>query len=190
MGFPKLYAPSWGGARHVVRAAAPLVVDLDDARAVDPALTGGKASALAAAAVAGLDTLPGLVLTTTFSQSPDDALVRELFAAAGGLPLVARSSSVIEDTAESSMAGQFDSVLDITTADDLVAAVTTVLESRLRAGAADTPIAVLIHPFIEPAFGGVLFGVDPVSGRTDRRVVSVVHGGPEALVSGRANGSR
>ena len=190
MGFPKLYAPSWGGARHLVRAAVPLVVDLDDTRAQDPSLTGGKASALAAAAAAGIDTLPGLVLTTTFSQSPNDALVRELFAAAGGLPLVARSSSVIEDTAESSMAGQFDSVLDITTADDLVAAVTTVLESRLRAGAADAPIAVLIQPFIEPAFGGVLFGVDPVSGRTDRRVVSVVHGGPEALVSGRANGSR
>jgi pyruvate,water dikinase len=35
-----------------------------------------------------------------------------------------------------------------------------------------------------------MFGVDPVSGRTDRRVVSAVRGGPEPLVSGEVDGSR
>jgi pyruvate,water dikinase len=36
----------------------------------------------------------------------------------------------------------------------------------------------------------VLFGIDPVSGRSDRRVVNAVRGGPEPLVSGEVNGSQ
>jgi phosphohistidine swiveling domain-containing protein len=118
--------------------------------------------------------------------------VREAFERAGGdeRDLVARSSSVVEDTSESSMAGQFDSVIGIHGFDAFVAAVEKVLVSRERAGAADSPIAVLVQPLIEPAYGGVLFGVDPVSGRSDRRVVSAVSGGPEPLVSGEVNGSR
>ena len=69
-------------------------------------------------------------------------------------------------------------------------AVTAVLDSRKRAGAAEHPIAVLVQPLIEPAYGGVMFGIDPVTGRTDRRVVSAVRGGPEQLVSGEVDGSR
>ena len=53
-----------------------------------------------------------------------------------------------------------------------------------------SPIAVLVQPLIEPRYGGVLFGVDPVTGRTDRRTVSAVDGGPEPLVSGEVDGSR
>ena len=87
------------------------------------------------------------------------------------------------------MAGQFDSVIGIRGFDAFVAAVEKVLASRERAGALDSPIAVLVQPLIEPAFGGVLFGVDPVTGRSDRRVVNAVQGGPEPLVSGEINGS-
>lgn len=190
MSLSELSAPGWGGGTDGGRGAAPPVVDLDDDVARDPSLTGGKAAALATARAAGLDTLPGVVLTTAFS--PDTAVIRDAFHRAGGptTTLVARSSSVVEDGAESSMAGQFDSVLGIRGVDEFTAAVQTVLDSRVRAGAADQPIAVLVQPLIEPVFGGVLFGVDPVSGRSDRRVVSVVRGGPEPLVSGRANGAR
>ncbi len=42
----------------------PLLVALDDAAALDPALTGGKAAALARGRTAGLASLPGVVLTT------------------------------------------------------------------------------------------------------------------------------
>ena len=177
----------------------PLIVDLRDEVGFDPALTGGKAAALARAAAAGLDTLPGVVLTTAFCRSIDEgaevaqhAAVREAFERAGGdaSSLVARSSSVVEDTATSSMAGQFDSIVGISGFDAFVRAVTTVLDSRKRAGATDQPIAVLVQPLIEPKFGGVMFGVDPVSGRTDRRVITAVSGGPERLVSGEVDGSR
>jgi pyruvate,water dikinase len=177
----------------------PFVVDLNDEAARDVSLTGGKAAALARAETHGLATLGGVVLTTAFSDAVDGGAdvathpaVREAFERAGGdeRDLVARSSSVVEDSAESSMAGQFDSVIGISGFDAFVIAVDKVLTSRERAGAADQPIAVLVQPLIDPAFGGVMFGVDPVTGRSDRRVVTVVRGGPEPLVSGEVDGAR
>ncbi len=188
-----------GSAPRDVTADRPFVVELGDEAAREPALTGGKAAALARAAGAGLAVLPGVVLTTAFCDEIDGGAdvahhgaARDAFARAGGdhQALVARSSSVVEDTAASSMAGQFDSIIGVSGFDEFVAAVTVVLSSRERAGATDQPIAVLVQPLIVPAFGGVMFGVDPVSGRTDRRIVSAVGGGPEQLVSGEVNGSR
>ena len=119
--------------------SARLVVDLRDAAALDSRLTGSKAAALSAAAAAGLDTLPGVVLTTAFAAAvdagahvTDHPAVRQAFLLAEGerRPLVARSSSVLEDTAGSSMAGQFDSVIGITGFDEFVEAVRKVLDSR------------------------------------------------------------
>jgi pyruvate,water dikinase len=88
------------------------------------------------------------------------------------------------------MAGQFESVIGIHGFPAFVDAVRTVLDSRARAGAAHEPIAVLVQPLLDPAFGGVMFGIDPVTGRSDRRVVTAVHGGPEPLVSGEVDGAR
>jgi pyruvate,water dikinase len=183
----------------MVETEIPFVVELGDEVAQETALTGGKAAALAEARVAGLSTLPGVVLTTAFSDAVDAGAkiaehpaVAEAFERAGGdrQELVARSSSVVEDLATSSMAGQFESVIGISGFDAFAIAVEAVLSSRDAAGAADQPIAVLVQPLIEPATGGVMFGVDPVSGRTDRRIVSAVNGGPEPLVSGVVHGSR
>ena len=176
-----------------------LVVELSDDGADDAQITGAKAAALAQAASAGLPVLPGIVLTTIFAATVDSGAtlvehpaVQEAFVRAGGASrsLVARSSSTVEDQAGSSMAGQFESVIGINGLDEFVAAVGRVLDSRATAGAPDTPIAVLVQPLIEPAAGGVMFGIDPVSGRSDHRVVSAVVGGPEPLVSGEVEGSR
>jgi pyruvate,water dikinase len=172
---------------------------LDDEISQDPSLTGGKSAALARGRIAGLSTLPGVVLTTAFCDAVDAGAevashpaVKEAFDLAGGdrQSLVARSSSVVEDMAESSMAGQFESIIGIEGFDAFVTAVSAVIDSRERADAMDHPIAVLVQPLIEPRFGGVMFGCDPVSGRSDRRVVSAVEGGPEPLVSGEVDGSR
>ena len=193
------HGPSSSEASPSPATSLPLVVDLRDPAAGDAELTGGKAAALSAATAAGLQPLPGVVLTTAFCDEadagapvPGHPAVLDAFTRAGGESqrLVARSSSVVEDTTSSSMAGQFESIIGITGLDEFTAAVTAVLDSRARAGAADSPIAVLVQPLIEPAFGGVLFGVDPVTGRSDRRVVSAVRGGPEPLVSGEVDGSR
>ncbi len=181
------------GVRH------PLVLDLRDDAAVDHERTGGKAAALARAARGGLTTLPGLVLTTGFSRAVDDGAavaghpaVREVFEHLGGdtSALIARSSSVLEDTAHSSMAGQFATVGGIQGLAALETAVRAVLDSRVAAAATGMPMAVLVQPMVEPAFGGVLFGIDPVTGRSDRRVVTAVAGSPEPLVSGAVAGAR
>ena len=186
-------------AAHVADTERPLVVDLNDAVAIDATLTGGKAAALARGRTAGLASLPGVVLTTAFCNAIDagadvatHSAVREAFDRADGdqQALVARSSSVVEDMATSSMAGQFESIIGVRGFEAFTNAVKAVLDSRQRAGAAEHPIAVLVQPLIEPAYGGVMFGIDPVSGRTDRRVVSAVQGGPEPLVSGEVDGSR
>jgi rifampicin phosphotransferase len=175
------------------------VLTLDDDRATDLEHTGGKAASLAKATAAGLRTLPGVVLTTTFCCDVGDGAqidghpdVARAFEGARGWPkgMVARSSSVVEDMGDSSQAGQFESVIGIDGLDELSDAVRVVLDSRQQADATDHPIAVLIQPFVEPRFGGVLFGVDPVTGRSDRRVVSAVEGQPDPLVSGEVEGSR
>lgn len=184
------------------------VVSLDDPAATDPALVGAKAAALARASRAGLPVLPGFVLTTTAAALLEDqpngrqlALEVTLRAAwrqlsdGGSRSLVVRSSSTVEDDRASSMAGVFTSVVDVRGWDDFRSAVSAVLASSNvipldGPGAARAPMAVLVQPFLSAAAGGVLFAVDPVTGRRDRMVVAATDDGPAALVSGHVDGAR
>jgi pyruvate,water dikinase len=171
----------------------PSVVELDDPRAVDPALVGAKAANLARARSAGLPALPGVVLTTSWSRNETDAATdawRRL-SDDGARRVVVRSSSTGEDGGESSMAGVFESVLDVDDEERFLVAVDTVVQSAAaarEAGLVDATMAVLVQPMIDAQWGGVLFGADPVSGRRDRFLVAAVDGGPDELVSGRVNG--
>ncbi|MGP4047710.1 PEP/pyruvate-binding domain-containing protein [Streptomyces sp. 2A115] len=182
------------------------VVPLDSDQAADATVAGAKAANLARAAVAGLPALPGFVLVPVKrgpgAQSGEDA-VRSAWRSLAGpegqeRPLVVRSSSAHEDTEESSMAGRFDSVLDVRGWEDFTTAVQTVLDSARRVRPIrppqDTPeddgMAVLVQPMLTSAVGGVMFGADPVDGRTDRILVSAVRGGPDQLVDGSTQGVR
>lgn len=107
----------------------------------------------------------------------------------GTRPLVVRSSSPQEDTEESSLAGRFDSVLDVRGWEEFRAAVRTVRDSARRPDGTDAPMAVLVQPMLRARVGGVLFGADPVAGRPDRMLVSAVRGGPDTLVSGERPGT-
>lgn len=177
---------------------APEVVALDDRAASDPEIVGAKAAVLARARRGGLRTVVGAVLTTAVSERYDAGggvdphtvqVALDLAAPAGG-PVVVRSSSVVEDQASSSRAGQFETVLDVRGLGEACDAVEVVLRSRVQAQAETEPIAVLIQPMVAPGVAGVYFGVDPVSGRSDRRVVTAVLGQPDKLVSGEVDGSR
>ena len=173
--------------------ATPAVVTLDDRAAGRPDLVGAKAANLAAARAAGLPALPGVVLTTAWSPCDSARAIaawRDV-SADGARPVVVRSSSTGEDGEASSMAGVFDSLLDIAGEDDFVDALEAVLRSADRARAAglvDADMAVLVQPMLDAAWGGVLFGADPVTGRRDRIVVAAVPGGPDQLVSGTVDG--
>ncbi|GAA0588308.1 PEP/pyruvate-binding domain-containing protein [Streptomyces crystallinus] len=165
-------------------------VALDDPAALLPLSAGSKAANLARAAAAGLPVLPGFVIP---DHAGDDAEAlrhawREL-SHDGTAPLVVRSSSPQEDTQESSLAGQFASVLDVRGWPAFRAAVRTVLDSADRPDGTRVPMAVLVQPMLDARVGGVLFGADPVEGRLDRMLVSAVRGGPDALVSGEQDGT-
>lgn len=122
-------------------------VPLDQPSAALPLLAGSKAANLARAARAGLPVLPGFVIPHPASvpeaHDPADALTGDLSALrhawdalsdSGERPLVVRSSSPQEDTDESSLAGQFASVLDVRGWAGFLAAVRTVLDSAHRPG--------------------------------------------------------
>ena len=121
------------------------MIDLREEGALQPAVTGGKAAALARAVRAGIDAAARASCSPPTSPQavdhgqrvPGHPAVHEAFGRAGGdhQSLVARSSSVVEDTAESSMAGQFDSVIGIEGLEEFTSSVQIVLDSRARAGA-------------------------------------------------------
>lgn len=174
----------------------PGVLGLDHPASRDPAVVGAKAASLAAARGAGLPALYGFVISTAATaawpgRQPPDELTLQLrrawrhLGAVGAMPLVVRSSSPDEDGETSSMAGQFTSVLDVRSWDDLVGAVREVVDS-----AHGGPMAVLVQRQLLPAWGGVMFGADPVTGSRDRLVVACVPGGPDQLVSGTISGGQ
>ncbi|MGW0760094.1 PEP/pyruvate-binding domain-containing protein [Streptomyces sp. NPDC002814] len=173
-----------------VEAHGPAVIALEQLTAALPRLTGSKAANLARAARAGLPVLPGFVIPSRAGDDP--VALREAWqrlSYGGTRPLVVRSSSPQEDTEESSLAGQFDSVLDVRGWRDFRTAVQTVLDSAHRPDGSTAPMAVLVQPMLTARVGGVVFGADPVEGRSDRMLVSAVRGGPDSLVSGAQTGT-
>lgn len=206
---PRRRAGWLAGAPAPAGGPPPGVLRLDDPRATDPDLVGRKAAVLAEAAQRGFPVLPGFVVTTATGaalvaaggaaaasaplRAPLDSAWAEL-SAGGRRAVVVRSSSPGEDGATSSMAGQFTSVLDVGDHASFLAAVDRVMASAGAGGPGDDgqapPMAVLVQPQVYPRWGGVLFGVDPVSGRPDRLALATVEGGPDRLVSGTVDGSR
>jgi rifampicin phosphotransferase len=173
------------------------VLDLRDSQACDAAQTGAKAANLAIAGTAGLPVLDGIVLTVDGVQALQRrgctrvlATLRSAARRFEGATLVVRSSSTVEDAETGSMAGQFTSVLDVNGWDELREAVGKVMMSARTVTAQEAPLAVLIQPMLDPEYGGVLFGLDPVTGRDDHRVVAAVTGGPDRLVSGEVDGAQ
>jgi phosphohistidine swiveling domain-containing protein len=171
------------------------VLSLDHRDAARPELTGTKAASLATARCAGLPVRDGFVLTTeAIARWADDLPTRralddawERLSDAGRLPVIVRSSSTVEDTRHSSMAGLFLSILSVRSRDELHDAVDRIV--RHGADRSEAPLAVLVQPMVRARLGGVLFGADPLTGRDGRFVVAAVPRGPDVLVSGEAQGA-
>ncbi len=176
--------------RRVESVSPPMVVALSDPETSDPSVSGAKAANLARAAAAGFPTLPGFVITTAGVRigledpgvADDVRGAFERLCAGSPAPLVVRSSSVIEDIGESSMAGRFTSVLDVVGWDAFLEAADRVMRSAatVRDAKGDVgSMAVLVQRQSAARLGGVMFGVDPVTGNrdTDRRRGRAVRSG-------------
>jgi pyruvate,water dikinase len=115
-----------------------------------------------------------------------------------------RSSAVSEDSALASFAGEFETVLDVRTDEEIRQAIHVVRRSRQSArvqayGQAMTSIAaqgleeteheiaIVVQRLIRADFSGVLFTTDPVTGDLMQMTGNFVQGLGEALVSGQAN---
>jgi pyruvate,water dikinase len=153
---------------------------------------GGKARGLGQLARAGFSVPPGFaIIDATADGLPPDLLDR----ARSLGPLVAvRSSAAAEDGDGKSYAGQLETLLDVSTSGPgLEEAVRQCLRSAgsdrvlAYAGAgAQAGMAVVVQAMVKPALAGVLFTIDPVSGRRDHLVIDAVRGLGERLVSGEA----
>lgn len=158
----------------------------------EDAAFGGKARGLARLIAAGFAVPAGFVWVAQEGGEPPAELERH--ASRLGERVAVRSSALAEDGATRSFAGQLETLLNVPSRGaELWAAVQRCLASatsdRVRAYAGEgvaTGMAVVVQRMIEPCVAGVLFSVDPVSGRRDRMVIDAVRGLGERLVGGEA----
>ena len=108
--------------------------------------------------------------------------------------VVVRSSAVGEDSEEASAAGQYLSILNVTSRSALQEAIAQVLASYHNPAAIqyrrdrklpDTSMAVLIQKQVPGVFSGVAFSRDPISQQGDAVVIEGLPGGATEVVSGR-----
>ncbi|MBI5569047.1 MAG: pyruvate, phosphate dikinase [Desulfomonile tiedjei] len=113
-----------------------------------------------------------------------------------GVAVAVRSSAVGEDS-ETSFAGQYTSVLNVTR-DKFLEAYKTVVASKYSASALsyrllhglddrETPMCVLVLAMVDARESGVLYTADPVSGDVRRMKINAVKGLGEALVGGESS---
>lgn len=179
-------------------APAPRLVWLDDEVARLPQMTGRKGAALACALAARLPALPGFVLTPEATNdgpaAADDIELAGAWAQLsenGRRPLVV-ASSITEQQGNRSRAGNSHAVAGVRGWDPFLMAVASVVNGsrRGRSTTADRPsVAVLVQPLLDVRTGGVLFGLDPATGRAGRIVVVASEGESEVGV-GEHRGTR
>ncbi|MFB8787736.1 MAG: glycerol-3-phosphate acyltransferase [Potamolinea sp.] len=109
-------------------------------------------------------------------------------------PLVVRSSAVGEDSEEASAAGQYQSILNVTTRLLLKEAIIQVLASynnpaaiqyRRDLNLPDNSMAVLIQKQVQGVFSGVAFSRDPITQQGEAVVIEGLPGDATRVVSGR-----
>lgn len=124
-------------------------------------------------------------------------LAYESLVGAAGTAVSVRSSALVEDRLEHSFAGQFKSVLNVTSFEKFEEAVKDVMASnysprsityRLNAGLslARHDMAVFCQRMVAARAAGVLFTLDPVAPESGRMLISAVPGLGILAVSGSA----
>ncbi len=144
-------------------------------------LVGRKAAALSQLAAAGFPVPWGVCITTSAFKAAQE-LPGDLHLPAGLLdalvavlptsgPLAVRSSAVLEDLPEKSLAGRFSSSLNVNGKAALEQAVLDCWRSYLSF-TNDPGMAVLVQPLVDAECAGVCFTVDPVRQREDLMLVT------------------
>lgn len=182
--------------------------DISDA---DASRVGGKGLSLGRMAAAGLPVPDGFVLTTdvyrrlaTHGVRYDSEFVTQLgeaYRELGGGLVAVRSSATAEDAADTSFAGQQETILGVEGESNLIDAIERCWKSlhteraaayRTRQGIdeAQVAMAVVVQRLVPADVAGVLFTRDPQAPDGKRMLAEASWGLGEAVVSGRVSPDR
>src|SRR5579883_381540 len=157
---------------------------------LDATLFGHKAARLSEIHRWGYSVPKGWVL----APSDDPASLIEFLQPSDLSPLVVRSSAIGEDSEYASAAGQYETILNVTTKDGLQQAIARVRASYNNPTAAqyrrdrslhEAGMAVLIQQQVQGVFSGVAFTRDPMTKQGDAVVIEALPGNAAQVVSGR-----
>jgi len=167
---------------------------------------GKKAAHLHRLAQAGFRVPMGFSLTEdAFSRSSDRTYWRNSLefsiAAIGGYPVAVRSSGVLEDLEGASFAGQYTTILEVESLEDLLIAIrkcrdaasqeNVIAYARARGIRGPIPApSLLIQKMVNADRAGVAFAIHPVTGKEEHSYIELCRGLGEKLVSGTANPTR
>jgi len=164
---------------------------------------GGKGGSLARLSQAGYPVPDGYVILPAAFEN--DTLTSEAWAQVrahldrlretdNDIVFAVRSSAMSEDSARASFAGEFETVLNVRTDEDVHEAIHTVYRSRqnervraysqAKGLSAEHEIAVIVQQLVDAESSGVLFTANPVTGQRDQAMISAAWGLGEAIVEG------
>ncbi|TAF02494.1 MAG: pyruvate phosphate dikinase PEP/pyruvate-binding protein [Nostocales cyanobacterium] len=164
------------------------IITLDDE--LEPEVFGAKAATLSQVKRWGYPVPKGWVL----APYDDPALLIDFLQPSSLSPLVVRSSAIGEDSEQASAAGQYETILNVTSKQELETAIAQVQASyncpgavqyRQDLGAKDAAMSVLIQAQVQSVFSGVAFSRDPISQQGDAVIIEAVSGSPSQVVSGK-----
>ncbi|MCY3414335.1 MAG: phosphoenolpyruvate synthase [Candidatus Heimdallarchaeota archaeon] len=146
----------------------------------------------------GLVILPGAFKNDKLDDETWKQIQRDLnIFRINGVKFAVRSSALAEDSAEASFAGEFETVLNVQSDDEILDAIYEVYHSKDSERVItyskthnidfSHKIAIVIQIMIQSEISGVLFTSDPVTGNREIMLGNYVHGLGEQLVSGAVN---
>jgi len=169
-------------------------------------LAGGKGGMLARMHQAGYPVPEGFVVLPPAFQGEElnpeawhqiQGYLNDMRKKHKGSLFAVRSSALSEDSDQASFAGEFETVLNAKTDEEIQEAIHTVFRSReserVRAYSSvqgmeqSHEIAVVVQLMVQSEISGVLFTADPITGSFVSMIGNYVHGLGEQLVSGEAN---
>lgn len=157
---------------------------------LEPGKVGNKAATLAQLRRWGYSVPMGWVLPPGDDPEP----LIEFLQPSPERPLVVRSSAIGEDTEQASAAGQYRTVLRITSRSALLNAIAEcqgfydqplAAQYRQDRGLAEAGMAVLVQEQVKGVFSGVAFSRDPLQGDLDGVAIEALPGEASRVVSGQ-----
>ena len=157
---------------------------------LDPLQVGAKAANLAFLKQRGYAVARGWILL----PGDDLKVLVKILEPSAASPLIVRSSAIGEDSQSASAAGQYLSVLNVTSKAELQSAIVecqasylqdNALEYRRHSHQGEASMAILIQEQIEGKYSGVAFSRDPVDPLEDTVAVEALPGKATKIVSGR-----